>query len=446
MKFADLGLSEAVLKAVAESGYETPTPIQEKAIPWVMQGRDVLGTAQTGTGKTAGFTLPLIDILDGGRARARMPRALILEPTRELADQVAASFEKYGKYSKLSMALLIGGVSMDEQIKTLDRGVDVLIATPGRLLDHFERGRVMLTGVQVLVIDEADRMMDMGFMPDVERIVKLIPPLRQTLFFSATMPGEIGKLAAGMLNNPAHVAVTPVATTAERIEQAVVFVDQGQKRHALVALLRGQAPGFEDITRTLVFSRTKHGADKIVKQLVEAGLPAVAIHGNKSQGQRERALEQFKTGECPVLVATDIAARGIDVEGVSHVINHDLPNVPESYVHRIGRTARAGKEGQAISLCASDERPFLRDIEKLIRAKVPVITLPGLPAPTATSEAPRPQGQRPQGQQYRGQQNRGNPGQQNQGQKPQGHPHQGQNRPGHAQGNRRPSGRPRQAA
>jgi ATP-dependent RNA helicase RhlE len=311
---------------------------------------------------------------------------------------------------------------------------------------------VRLDHVEILVLDEADHMLDLGFIIPIKRIVATIPSRRQTLFFSATMPGEIGKLAAGMLKDPAHVAVAPVATTAERIEQAVVFVDQGQKRHALAALLRGQADG-----RTLVFSRTKHGADKIVKQLVEGGLPAVAIHGNKSQGQRERALEDFKTGHTRVLVATDIAARGIDVEGVSHVINHDLPNVPESYVHRIGRTARAGKDGMAISLCAGDERAFLRDIEKLIRAKVPVLTIPGLPAASSQSEAPRepnrhaqrPQGQRPQGQRGNGDRNQGD---RNQGQRPQGQHSQGQKPQGqHAQGQRPQglppsSGRPRQAA
>ena len=446
--FESLGLAPALLRAVAAEGYTTPTPIQLQAIPHVLAGKDVQGIAQTGTGKTAAFALPILQRL---AAERRQPprggcRVLVLSPTRELASQIGESFQAYGSTIGCRVAVIFGGVPKGKQVRAMERGVDVLVATPGRLIDHMQDRTVRLDHVEILVLDEADHMLDLGFIVPIKRIVATIPSRRQTLFFSATMPGEIGKLAAGMLNNPAHVAVTPVATTAERIEQAVVFVDQGQKRHALAAVLRGQAPGFGGITRTLVFSRTKHGADKIVKQLVEAGLPAVAIHGNKSQGQRERALEQFKTGECPVLVATDIAARGIDVEGVSHVINHDLPNVPESYVHRIGRTARAGKEGQAISLCASDERPFLRDIEKLIRAKVPVITIPGLPAPTATSEAPRPQGQRPQDQQNRGQPNRGPQGQRNQGQNHQGQNHQGQNRSSQPQGRPHASGRARRAA
>ncbi len=452
--FDSLGLAPALLRAVAAEGYTTPTPIQLQAIPHVLAGRDVQGIAQTGTGKTAAFALPILQRL---AAERRQPprggcRVLVLSPTRELASQIGESFQAYGSTIGCRVAVIFGGVPKGKQVRAMERGVDVLVATPGRLIDHMQDRTVRLDHVEILVLDEADHMLDLGFIIPIKRIVATIPSRRQTLFFSATMPGEIGKLAAGMLKDPAHVAVAPVATTAERIEQAVVFVDQGQKRHALAALLRGQADG-----RTLVFSRTKHGADKIVKQLVEAGLPAVAIHGNKSQGQRERALEDFKTGHTRVLVATDIAARGIDVEGVSHVINHDLPNVPESYVHRIGRTARAGKDGMAISLCAGDERAFLRDIEKLIRAKVPVLTIPGLPAASSQSEAPRepnrhaqrPQGQRPQGQ-------RGN-GDRNQGQRPQGQHGQGQHSQGqkpqgqHAQGQRPQglppsSGRPRQAA
>ena len=460
--FESLGLAPALLRAVAAEGYTTPTPIQLQAIPHVLAGRDVQGIAQTGTGKTAAFALPILQRL---AAERRQPprggcRVLVLSPTRELASQIGESFQAYGSTIGCRVAVIFGGVPKGKQVRAMERGVDVLVATPGRLIDHMQDRTVRLDHVEILVLDEADHMLDLGFIIPIKRIVATIPSRRQTLFFSATMPGEIGKLAAGMLRDPAHVAVTPVATTAERIEQAVLFADQGQKRHALAALLRGQAEGFSDITRTLVFSRTKHGADKIVKQLVEAGLPAVAIHGNKSQGQRERALEEFKTGQTRVLVATDIAARGIDVDGVSHVINYDLPNIPESYVHRIGRTARAGREGQAISLCAPDERAFLRDIEKLIRAKVPVITLPGLPAPSPQSEAPRQEqrhrtGQRPQGQQNRGQRPEGqqHQGQQRQGPRPEGQQRQGQRPDGqkpqgqHAQGQHRPQGRrPRQAA
>jgi superfamily II DNA/RNA helicase len=322
-----------------------------------------MGIAQTGTGKTAGFTLPMIQRLSQGRAKARMPRSLILEPTRELAAQVAESFEKYGKYHKLSMALLIGGVSYEDQDMKITRGVDVLIATPGRLLDHFERGKLLLNGVQILVVDEADRMLDMGFIPDIERICKLLPFTRQTLFFSATMPKDIAELAEAMLRDPARVAVTPVAATADRITQRIIQVDHSNKPAFLAELLRQ-----ETVDRALIFTRTKHGADKVVKGLEKAGIRAAAIHGNKSQNHRERVLAAFRSGEVRTLVATDIAARGIDVDGISHVVNFDLPNVPETYVHRIGRTARAGAEGIAISLVAgAEELAYLRDIERLIR-------------------------------------------------------------------------------
>jgi len=383
--FEELGLDPALLRALATEGYTVPTPIQVQAIPLVLAGRDVQGIAQTGTGKTAAFALPILQRL---AAERRQPprggcRVLVLSPTRELASQIADSFRAYGANIGCRVTVMFGGVPKGKQVRAMERGVDVLVATPGRLLDHMQDRTVRLDHVEILVLDEADHMLDLGFIVPIKRIVATIPSRRQTLFFSATMPNEIGKLAGNMLNNPAHVAVAPVATTVERVEQAVIFTDQAQKRHALIALLRGPADG-----RTLVFSRTKHGADKIVKQLGESGLPSVAIHGNKSQGQRERALEQFKTGECRVLIATDIAARGIDVDGVKHVVNFDLPNVPESYVHRIGRTARAGKDGMAISLCAPDERPFLKDIEKLIRAKVPVISVPG--APTRTNDPARP--------------------------------------------------------
>jgi ATP-dependent RNA helicase RhlE len=372
--FESLGLAPALLRALDAEGYKAPTPIQEQAIPHVLAGRDVQGIAQTGTGKTAAFALPILQRL---AAERRQPprggcRVLVLSPTRELASQICDSFRAYGSQIGVRATVMFGGVPKGKQVRAMERGVDVLVATPGRLIDHMQDRTVRLDHVEILVLDEADHMLDLGFIVPIKRIVATIPSRRQTLFFSATMPGEIGKLAGGMLKDPAHVAVTPVATTAERVEQGVIFADQAQKRHVLLGLLKGDAQG-----RTLVFTRTKHGADRVVKQMVEGGVPAMAIHGNKSQGQRERALEAFRTGECRVLVATDIAARGIDVDDVSHVINFDLPNVPESYVHRIGRTARAGREGMAISLCGPDERPFLKDIEKLIRAKVPVLPMPG---------------------------------------------------------------------
>ena len=371
--FESLGLEPALLRALVTEGYTAPTPIQVQAIPPVLAGRDVQGIAQTGTGKTAAFALPILQRL---AAERRQPprggcRVLVLSPTRELASQIADSFRAYGANIGCRVTVMFGGVPKGKQVRAMERGVDVLVATPGRLLDHMQDRTVRLDHVEVLVLDEADHMLDLGFIVPIKRIVATIPSRRQTLFFSATMPGEIGKLAGGMLRDPVHVAVAPVATTVERVEQAVIFADQAQKRHVLFSLLTGQADG-----RTLVFTRTKHGADRVVRHLEESGLPAAAIHGNKSQGQRERALASFKSGEARVLVATDIAARGIDVDSVKHVVNFDLPNVPESYVHRIGRTARAGKDGMAISLCAPDERAFLKDIEKLIRTKVPVMATP----------------------------------------------------------------------
>ncbi|HEX3350347.1 MAG TPA: DEAD/DEAH box helicase [Acetobacteraceae bacterium] len=371
--FSDLGLDPTLLRALTAEGYTDPTPIQIQAIPPALAGADVLGIAQTGTGKTAAFALPILQRLAANRqplARG-MCRALILSPTRELASQIADSFRAYGRNTGLRVALMFGGVPKQRQVRAVERGVDVLVATPGRLIDHMQDRAVRFDAVEVLVLDEADHMLDLGFIVPIRRIVAALPSRRQTMFFSATMPKEIGALAGAMLKNPAQVAVAPVATTVERVEQHVLFVDAPRKRYALADLLHGQANG-----QTLVFTRTKHGADRVVKQLAEAGLDAAAIHGNKSQPQRERALAAFRNGAVRVLVATDIAARGIDVEGVSHVINFDLPNVPESYVHRIGRTARAGRAGVAISLCDGSERPFLRDIEKLIRAKVPVMADP----------------------------------------------------------------------
>jgi superfamily II DNA/RNA helicase len=375
MEFTDLGLSEPVLKAVAEAGYTTPTPIQAQAIPIVLMGRDVLGTAQTGTGKTAGFTLPLIDILAGGRARARMPRALILEPTRELADQVAQSFDKYGKNSPLSMALLIGGVNYTEQEKLLDRGVDVLIATPGRLIDHFERGKVMLTGVQIFVIDEADRMLDMGFMPDIERIGKMLPPLRQTLFFSATMAPEMRRLADKFLSNPKEIEVARQATTAESIAQFVIQVPHKLKREALRTLLRS-----EDVKNAIIFCNRKRDVDILAKSLIRHGFDAAALHGDMDQSVRTGTLEKFKRGEIGILVASDVAARGLDVQGLTHVFNFDVPTHPEDYVHRIGRTGRAGLNGRAFTLCAGEDGKYLAQIKNLIARDIPVMELQGFDA------------------------------------------------------------------
>lgn len=372
MDFESLGLSEPVLKAVADAGYSKPTPIQAQAIPIVLMGRDVLGTAQTGTGKTAGFTLPLIDILAGGRARARMPRALILEPTRELADQVAQSFDKYGKNSPLSMALLIGGVNYNEQEKLLDRGVDVLIATPGRLIDHFERGKVMLTGVQIFVIDEADRMLDMGFMPDIERIGKMLPPLRQTLFFSATMAADMRKLADKFLSNPKEIEVARQATTAESIAQFQIQVSHRLKREALRTLIRS-----EDVKNAIIFCNRKRDVDILAKSLVRHGFDAAALHGDMDQSVRTATLEKFKKGEIGILVASDVAARGLDVQGLTHVFNFDVPTHPEDYVHRIGRTGRAGMNGRAFTLVAGEDGKYLQAITRLIQRDIPVMELHG---------------------------------------------------------------------
>ncbi|HLT75819.1 MAG TPA: DEAD/DEAH box helicase [Ferrovibrio sp.] len=372
MDFESLGLSEPVLKAVADAGYTTPTPIQAQAIPVVLMGRDVLGTAQTGTGKTAGFTLPLIDILAGGRARARMPRALILEPTRELADQVAQSFDKYGKYSPLSMALLIGGVNYGEQEKLLDRGVDVLIATPGRLLDHFERGKVMLTGVKIFVIDEADRMLDMGFMPDIERIAKTLPPLRQTLFFSATMAPEMRRLADKFLSNPKEIEVARQATTAESITQFQIHVPHRLKREALRTLIRN-----EDVKNAIIFCNRKRDVDILAKSLIRHGFDAAALHGDMDQSVRTATLEKFKKGEIGILVASDVAARGLDVQGLTHVFNFDVPTHPEDYVHRIGRTGRAGMKGRAFTLVSGEDGKYIAAITRLIARDIPVMELPG---------------------------------------------------------------------
>ncbi|MCR9214780.1 MAG: DEAD/DEAH box helicase [Proteobacteria bacterium] len=373
MKFADLGLSPEVLKAVGDSGYDTPTPIQEKAIPYVLMGRDVLGTAQTGTGKTASFTLPMIDILASGQAKARMPRSLILEPTRELAAQVSENFENYGKYSSLSMALLIGGVSFSDQEAKLDKGVDVLIATPGRLLDHFERGKVLLNGVKTLVIDEADRMMDMGFIPDVERIVSLMPPLRQTLFFSATMSKDMRKLADKFLLNPKEVAVSPPTATAATVTQGLLTVQKAEKRPALRKLLE-----HEDVKTAFIFCNRKKDVDILFGSLNKHGFNAGALHGDMSQSHRMETLEKFKSGDISLLVCSDVAARGIDVNSVSHVFNFDVPSHAEDYIHRIGRTGRAGQEGHAYTIATKSDGKYLDAIFKLVGKEIPAIEIDGM--------------------------------------------------------------------
>ncbi len=367
--FADLGLALPILNALNTQGYTAPTPIQAQAIPHVMLGRDLQGIAQTGTGKTAAFALPILHrlLVDKKPAPRRGCRVLVLSPTRELASQIAESFRDYGRQTGLRTALMYGGVPKGRQSKAVANGIDILVATPGRLMDHMQDGAVSLSQVEVLVLDEADHMLDLGFIVPIRKIVQSIPPARQTLLFSATMPKEISTLAGQMLKNPVHVAVTPVATTVERVEQKVIFVETSRKRQLLADILRSSK-----MTRTLVFTRTKHGADRVTQHLEAAGQPAAAIHGNKSQPQRERALAMFKAGRIGVLVATDIAARGIDVDGVTHVVNFDLPNVPEAYVHRIGRTARAGQVGVAISFCDSSERAHLRGIEKLIRTRLEV--------------------------------------------------------------------------
>jgi ATP-dependent RNA helicase RhlE len=368
--FAALGLIEPILRAVAAENYTTPTPIQQHSIPHLLTGRDLLGCAQTGTGKTAAFALPILHRLAGQRrpAAPRSMRVLILTPTRELAAQIGDSFRAYGRHLGLHHAVIFGGVGQRNQVQALSRGLDVLIATPGRLLDLMNQGFARLSGVEIFVLDEADRMLDMGFIHDVKRVIAGLPKQRQTLLFSATMPPDIARLADGILADPARVAVTPVASTAERIEQWLLYVERGNKAALLTSVLKD--PG---IARALVFTRTKHGANKVVMQLGKAGIRADAIHGNKSQSARQRALESFRAGHVRVLVATDIAARGIDIDGITHVINFDLPDVPESYVHRIGRTARAGADGTALSFCDNSERGMLREIEKLTRQQLAVI-------------------------------------------------------------------------
>jgi ATP-dependent RNA helicase RhlE len=373
MSFQNLGLSQPVLQALALKDYKDATPIQTQAIPTLLKGRDLLGIAQTGTGKTAAFMLPSIDRLaaSGKRPQRATCRMLVLAPTRELASQIAESARQYSRFSQMSVATVFGGTSINKNRQDLSRGVDILVATPGRLIDLIEQRFLDLRQVEILVLDEADQMLDLGFIHDLKRIVRMLPEKRQSLFFSATMPRAIADLADKFLTDPAQVAVTPVASTVERVEQFVTYVQQAEKPALLTMLLRRQ-----QMERVLIFSRTKHGADRIVKQLAQSGIPANAIHGNKSQPQRERALGEFKAGKVKILIATDIAARGIDVSGVSHVINFDLPNVSEQYVHRIGRTARAGAAGIAIAFCADDERAYLKGIERLTKQRLDVVPLP----------------------------------------------------------------------
>ncbi|WP_084584614.1 DEAD/DEAH box helicase [Sphingomonas azotifigens] len=373
MLFKDLGLSETVLAALAAKGYNEATPIQAQSIPALLEGRDLLGIAQTGTGKTAAFMLPSIDrlVASGKRAQPRGCRMLVLAPTRELAAQIADNAKHYASGTGLRIATVFGGTSVHKNKTDLARGVDILVATPGRLVDLLDQCYMILLGIEILVLDEADQMLDLGFIHALRRIVKELPAKRQSLFFSATMPKSIRELASQFIHNPVEVKVTPVATTAERVEQFVTYVNQTEKQALLTMQLRSL-----EIDRALIFTRTKHGADRVVRLLAGNGIAANAIHGNKSQPQRERALGEFRSGKVKLMVATDIAARGIDVSGVSHVFNFELPNVPEQYVHRIGRTARAGADGIAISYCADDERPYLKDIERLTRQKLTVQPLP----------------------------------------------------------------------
>mgnify|MGYP000541829290 FL=1 len=394
MTFNELNLSAPVLRAVAQAGYESPSPIQAAAIPPVLAGRDLMGCAQTGTGKTAAFALPMLDRLTASAPRKKGAiRALILTPTRELALQIGESFEAYGKYLTLRSTVIFGGVGQAPQVAALKKGVDILVACPGRLNDLVGQGLLDLSNIEIFVLDEADRMLDMGFVHDVKKVIAKLPRQRQNLMFSATMPKEIEQLAAGILHDPAFVKVDPVSSTVDRIQQSLYFVEKGNKKFLLPWLIKNLKP---EVVNALVFSRTKHGADKIAKDLNKQGIPAAAIHGNKSQTARVTALEDFKAGKTRVLVATDIAARGIDISELSHVFNYDLPEVPETYVHRIGRTARAGADGTAVSFCAPEEKEYLAGIEKLNRRQIPVVSghpWDGVPAPVKA--APPVRGKKP---------------------------------------------------
>lgn len=383
MNFNDLNIAPAILKALTKENYTQPTPIQEQAIPAVLAGRDLLGCAQTGTGKTAAFSLPTIQLLSQQPRKGsgkRQVRSLILTPTRELALQILENMQAYGQFTDLRYTAIIGGVSQMKQEQALRQGADIVIATPGRLIDLINQKHIDLQHIQVLVLDEADRMLDMGFINDVKKIIALMPKKRQTLFFSATLPPEISKLVKTLLVDPVKVEITPVSSTAERIEQAIYKVDKDNKQNLLVHLLKDKA-----IVSALVFTRTKHGADRVVRGLNKVGITAAAIHGNKSQTARQNALSSFKSGSTRILVATDIAARGIDIDELSHVINFNLPNLPETYVHRIGRTGRAGLSGIAISFCEREELPYLKDIEKLIKKSIPVVADHPYPMAAAAS-------------------------------------------------------------
>lgn len=369
--FSDSELIEPIQRALSAAGYTQPTPIQQKAIPQLLEGRDLLGCAQTGTGKTAAFALPILQhmSLDQRRLQPRQARTLILTPTRELAIQIHDSLKTYGKFLKLKYAVIFGGVGQGNQVSALRNGVDVLVATPGRLLDLVDQRHLSLRNIEIFVLDEADRMLDMGFVHDIRKIIGMLPKMRQNLFFSATMPKDIKQLADSMLTNPVMVEVNPVSSTAERIEQSLMYVERKRKGDLLRHVLKNPK-----LKRVIVFTRTKHGANRVSENLEKNGIRSAAIHGNKSQGARQRALEDFRTGRIRVLVATDVAARGIDIDGISHVINFEIPNIAESYVHRIGRTARAGAEGMALSFCDAEERSFIRDIEKITAQKIPIDT------------------------------------------------------------------------
>ena len=381
--FSDLGVAEPIRRALLSSGYAQPTPIQHRAIPLLLTGRDLLGIAQTGTGKTAAFALPILQRLAAaGARRGRGPSALILAPTRELAVQIGDAIKTYGQHVKLRAAVVFGGVGQAPQVKALQGGIDILVATPGRLLDLIGQGHARLGAVSILVLDEADRMLDMGFIRDVRRILATLPKERQAMLFSATMPAEIAHLAAEMLRDPVRVEVTPTGTAVERVDQSVFHVAAPDKRALLSTLLRDP-----EMRRVIVFTRTKHGANRVAEQLARSGVQAAAIHGNKSQSARQAALDDFRNGRSRVLVATDIAARGIDVDAVTHIVNYELPNVPETYVHRIGRTARAGAGGAALSFCDATERPFLRDIERLIRCRIAVAGQAGAPEQPEAAQA-----------------------------------------------------------
>jgi ATP-dependent RNA helicase RhlE len=398
--FADLGLSSPLLQALADEGYTVPTPIQTKAIPHVLAGRDLFGCAQTGTGKTAAFALPLIDrmLADPRKPAPRRCRVLVLAPTRELAAQIFESFKAYGRHAKTRAAVIYGGVGQHQQARAMMNGVDVLVATPGRLLDLVGQRLVDLRAVEYLVLDEADRMLDMGFIHDMRKIIALLPSDRQTLFFSATLPAEVRELADSMLRDPLEVKTAPQATPAETVSQSVFFVAKKEKKALLVKLLAEEATG-----RVIVFARTKHGADKLHRDLDKVGIRAAAIHGNKSQAQRERALADFKSPRPPVLIATDIAARGIDVDDVAHVVNYELPHEPETYVHRIGRTGRAGQTGKAVSFCDADERPRLVAIERLLKRSIPTRNEPPAWSGPAAGDEPSTGGQRSERSGGRGQ-------------------------------------------